>query len=383
MKQNKLRTLYEKDMTKKILASLLSILIGLVVGSVIIAAVGFSNPELGASSVWDGFRLVFAGLFSTGRTASGVLTWGFNSTNFGNMLFRATPLIMTGLSVAVAFKTGLFNIGAPGQYLMGTLVSLCIALGIPSSSVAPWLIWILAFLGGVAAGAVWGAIPGALKAFLNINEVLASIMTNWLAANLVTWMFDISNFKNMVESTKSGYIYKTTFNGVATPKLGLDAIFPGSQGGPLEHIIAAKAVCFGEALKPEFKAYAEQIVKNAKVLAEELVKEGFRLVSGGTDNHLCLVDVRNFHITGKEFERRLDEVQITVNKNAIPNDPEKPFVTSGVRVGTPAVTSRGFKEPEMVQIAHWMGQTARDFDTCREQVRSEVDALCRKFPIYQ
>ena len=161
------------------------------------------------------------------------------------------------------------------------------------------------------------------------------------------------------------------------------AIFPGTQGGPLMHVIAGKAVCFGEALKPEFKAYAEQIVKNAKVLAEELVKEGFRLVSGGTDNHLCLVDVRNFHITGKEFERRLDEVQITVNKNAIPNDPEKPFVTSGVRVGTPAVTSRGFKEPEMVQIAHWMGQTARDFDTCREQVRSEVDALCRQFPIYQ
>ncbi|MFR5422649.1 MAG: ABC transporter permease subunit [Oscillospiraceae bacterium] len=155
---------------------------------------------------------MFAGLFSTGRTASGVLTWGFNSTNFGNMLFRATPLIMTGLSVAVAFKTGLFNIGAPGQYLLGTLVSLCIALGIPSTSVAPWLIWILAFLGGVAAGAVWGAIPGALKAFLNINEVLASIMTNWLAANLVTWMFDISNFKNLVENTKSGYIYKTTYN---------------------------------------------------------------------------------------------------------------------------------------------------------------------------
>ena len=239
MKQNKLRTLYEKDMTKKILASLLSILIGLVVGSVIIAAVGFSNPELGASSVWDGIRIVFAGLFSTGRTASGVLTWGFNSTNFGNMLFRATPLIMTGLSVAVAFKTGLFNIGAPGQYLMGTLASLCIALGIPSSSVAPWLIWILAFLGGVAAGAVWGAIPGALKAFLNINEVLASIMTNWLAANLVTWMFDISNFKNLVENTKSGYIYKTTYNGVATAKMGLDKLFPNSQvnGGILIAIV--------------------------------------------------------------------------------------------------------------------------------------------------
>ena len=218
MKQNKLRTLYEKDMTKKILASLLSILIGLVVGSVIIAAVGFSNPELGASSVWDGIRIVFAGLFSTGRTASGVLTWGFNSTNFGNMLFRATPLIMTGLSVAVAFKTGLFNIVSP-----------CIALGIPSSSVAPWLLWILAFLGGVAAGALWGAIPGALKAFLNINEVLASIMTNWLAANLVTWMFDISNFKNLVENTKSGYIYKTTYNDVATAKLGLDKLFPNSQ----------------------------------------------------------------------------------------------------------------------------------------------------------
>ena len=241
MKQNKLRTLYEKDMTKKILASLLSILIGLVVGSVIIAAVGFSNPELGASSVWDGIRIVFAGLFSTGRTAAGVLTWGFNSTNFGNMLFRATPLIMTGLSVAVAFKTGLFNIGAPGQYLMGTLVSLCIALGIPSSSVAPWLIWILAFLGGVAAGALWGAIPGALKAFLNINEVLASIMTNWLAANLVTWMFDISNFKNLVENTKSGYIYKTTYNGVATSKMGLDKLFPGSQvnGGIIIAIIMA------------------------------------------------------------------------------------------------------------------------------------------------
>ena len=161
------------------------------------------------------------------------------------------------------------------------------------------------------------------------------------------------------------------------------AVFPGTQGGPLEHIIAAKAVCFGEALKPEFKTYAEQVVKNATVLAEELVKEGFRLVSGGTDNHLMLVDVRNFHITGKEFEHRLDEVQITVNKNAIPNDPEKPFVTSGIRVGTPAVTSRGFKEPEMVKIAHWMGQIARNFDGSADQVRAEVDALCAQFPIYE
>ncbi len=161
------------------------------------------------------------------------------------------------------------------------------------------------------------------------------------------------------------------------------AVFPGTQGGPLEHIIAAKAVCLGEALKPEFQAYGRQVVKNAAVLAEELVKQGFRLVSGGTDNHLCLVDVRNFHITGKEFERRLDEVQITVNKNAIPNDPEKPFVTSGIRVGTPAVTSRGFLEPEMVRIARWMAMAARDFEGCKEQIRREVDALCREFPIYQ
>jgi glycine hydroxymethyltransferase len=160
------------------------------------------------------------------------------------------------------------------------------------------------------------------------------------------------------------------------------AVFPGTQGGPLEHIIAAKAVCLGEALTPEFKAYGEQVVKNAKVLADELVKEGFRLVSGGTDNHLCLVDVRNFGITGKAFEHMLDEVQITVNKNAIPNDPEKPFVTSGIRVGTPAVTTRGFKEAEMVKIAHWMGMIARDFEGNAAQVRAEVDALCKQFPIY-
>jgi len=160
-------------------------------------------------------------------------------------------------------------------------------------------------------------------------------------------------------------------------------IFPGTQGGPLEHVIAAKAICFGEALKPEFKAYGQQVIRNSAVLAEELVKQGFRLVSGGTDNHLSLVDVRNFGITGKEFERRLDAVQITCNKNAIPNDPEKPFVTSGIRVGTPAVTTRGFKEPEMVKIAHWMGQIARDFEGNADQVRAEVSELCRQFPIYE
>lgn len=217
------------DSARSILASILSILIGMAVGCVIVLIVAATSKDLSMASAWEGIRLIFGGLFSTGRTAAGTLTFGFNPTNLGNMLFRATPLIMTGLSVAVAFKTGLFNIGAPGQYLMGTMATLMLALGIPSESVPAGLIWIIAFVGGCFAGALWGAIPGLLKAFLNINEVLACIMTNWLAANLVTWAFDASNFKNMVENTKSGYIYKTTFNGVATPKMGLDKIFPNSQ----------------------------------------------------------------------------------------------------------------------------------------------------------
>lgn len=217
------------DAARSILASVLSILIGMAVGCIVVLIVAMTSDDLSLTSAWEGIRLIFGGLFSTGRTAAGTLTFGFNPTNLGNMLFRATPLIMTGLSVAVAFKTGLFNIGAPGQYLMGTMATLMLALGIPSESVPPALIWIIAFVGGCLAGAAWGAIPGLLKAFLNINEVLACIMTNWLAANLVTWAFDASNFKNMVENTKSGYIYKTTFNGVATPKLGLDKLFPNSQ----------------------------------------------------------------------------------------------------------------------------------------------------------
>ncbi len=160
------------------------------------------------------------------------------------------------------------------------------------------------------------------------------------------------------------------------------AIFPGIQGGPLMHVIAAKAVSFGEALTPEFKAYQEQIVKNAAVLAEGLLAEGFDLVSGGTDNHLMLVDLRPMKITGKEFEARLDAVHITVNKNAIPNDPEKPFVTSGVRVGTPAVTSRGLKEEDMKTIARLFGMVARDFEGTADVVRAEVAALCEKYPLY-
>ena len=161
------------------------------------------------------------------------------------------------------------------------------------------------------------------------------------------------------------------------------AVFPGTQGGPLMHIIAAKAVAFGEALTDEFKEYQKQIVKNAKVLSEELTKEGFRIVSGGTDNHLMLIDLQPFGITGKELEARLDEVHITVNKNAIPNDPESPFVTSGIRVGTPAVTSRGFKEEEMVKIAKWLKLVATDFENSKETITKEVMALCEKFPIYE
>ena len=219
---------FDRDSTKKVLSSLISILIGLVVGAIVVLIVGLTNSKIGVKGAFEGARLIFFGIFSTGR-ANGQLTWGFNAVSIGNMLFRAMPLVMTGLSVAVAFKTGLFNIGAPGQYLMGTMVTLMLALGIPTTSVPAGLVWIIAFLGGMLAGALWGAIPGFVKAFLNINEVLACIMTNWIAANLVTWAFDGSQFRNLVENTKSSYIYKTSFNGVATPKLGLDKLFPGSQ----------------------------------------------------------------------------------------------------------------------------------------------------------
>ena len=160
------------------------------------------------------------------------------------------------------------------------------------------------------------------------------------------------------------------------------AIFPGIQGGPLMHVIAAKAVCFGEALKPEFKAYQHNVVLNARTLADELLKEGFDLVSGGTDNHLMLVDLRPMKITGKEFEARLDSVHMTVNKNAIPNDPEKPFVTSGVRVGTPAVTSRGLNTEDMKTIAHLFALTAKDYENSADKVRAAVAELCAKYPLY-
>ena len=161
------------------------------------------------------------------------------------------------------------------------------------------------------------------------------------------------------------------------------AVFPGTQGGPLEHIIAAKAVALGEAMTEEFRAYQRRIVKNAKVLCGALKEAGFRIVSGDTDNHLMLIDLRPFGITGKEMEKRLDEVHITANKNAIPNDPEKPFVTSGLRVGTPAVTTRGFGEAEMLRIAAFMRDVATDFEGTRERVCAEVMDMCARFPIYQ
>lgn len=161
------------------------------------------------------------------------------------------------------------------------------------------------------------------------------------------------------------------------------AVFPGIQGGPLMHVIASKAVCFGEALKPEFKEYGKKVVENAQALAKGLVNRGFNLVSGGTDNHLMLVDLRPFDITGKELEHRLDEVYITVNKNAIPNDPQSPFITSGVRIGTPAVTSRGLGIEDMDKIAEYIYLTAKDFEGKADEIRAGVNEICAKYPLYE
>ncbi len=253
-----MRDFLKKNGTRSVLATIISIMIGLIAGAILILIVGLTSNEIGLKGAWEGISLIIAGIFSTGRDATGALSFGFNPQIIGNMLFRAVPLILCGLSVALAYKTGLFNIGASGQYLAGTCATLFVALSIPAGTMPQLVIWLLAFLAGVLAGALWGAIPGILKAYLNINEVLACIMTNWIAANLVTWMFDISNLKNAVEGTKTGYIYKTTYGlvnvdgawtyrdglGVATPKLGLNKLFPGSQvnGGILIAIIIAVAI---------------------------------------------------------------------------------------------------------------------------------------------
>lgn len=161
------------------------------------------------------------------------------------------------------------------------------------------------------------------------------------------------------------------------------AIFPGIQGGPLMHVIAAKAVCFGEALKPEFKAYQTQVVKNAKALSAALIEQGFDILTGGTDNHLMLVDLRNMDISGKELQNRCDSAYITLNKNTVPNDPRSPFVTSGVRIGTPAVTTRGLVEEDMTKIAELIRMIATDYEAKADYVRSEVTKICEKYPIYK
>ncbi len=220
---------YKSNGAKSVWASLISILIGLAVGTLVIIFVGMMKSDISMKGISEGIRLIFLGVFSTGREA-GNLTFGFNPVNMGNMLFRATPLILTGLSVAVAFKTGLFNIGAAGQYLMGTMGSISVALSMANAGQPTWLCWICAFVVGIALGAIWGSIPGFFKALLNINEVITCIMTNWIAANLVTWWFDAhSVFKNAAEGGKVGYTIPLKNVGVVTPKMGMTDLFPGSQ----------------------------------------------------------------------------------------------------------------------------------------------------------
>ena len=221
-------------------------------------------------------------------------------------------------------------------------------------------------------------------------------------ANDAIFMVDMAHIAGLVAAGEhqspvpyADVVTSTTHKTLRGPRGGLilcgekyakvinSAIFPGIQGGPLMHVIAAKAVCFGEALKPEWEAYGRQVKANASALANALLAEGFKLVSGGTDNHLCLVDLRPFGLTGKKFEHDLDEVNITVNKNAIPNDPESPFVTSGIRVGTPAVTTRGLVEADMAEIARLMGMVARDAEGNRDEVKERVKVIKGEYPLYE
>ena len=241
MKKDKNLTLWN-DGTKTVAASLLSILMGVIFGGMLLFVVALAL-KMPLGSAWEGFRIVLAGVFNTGRNydAGSALTFGFNARLVGDMLFRATPLIMTGLSVALAYKTGLFNIGAPGQYLVGTAASIIVALSMDTGAVPAFLVWLLAFLAAIAAGALWGCIPGLFKAYLNVNEVITSIMTNWIAANLVTLLFDGSRFINNVDFGKTGYTLKTSTNGVATAKLGLDFGGGNANAGILIAILFAAA----------------------------------------------------------------------------------------------------------------------------------------------
>lgn len=221
--------LLSSDGAKNTLSSLTAIGFGLLTGCLLILLVSAFDKDFTLKSAFEGIKLILFGVFSKGRDAGGSLVFGFSGANIGNLLFRATPIIMTGLSVALAFRSGLFNIGASGQYLMGTAATLIIALSLPTESVPPVLVWLLAFAGSLVAGALWGMIPGFLRAYFNINEVLSCIMTNWIAANLVTLIFENSSLRNSAQSGKIGYIMPTSLNGVATAKLGLDKVFPSSQ----------------------------------------------------------------------------------------------------------------------------------------------------------
>ncbi|MBQ8504846.1 MAG: ABC transporter permease [Clostridia bacterium] len=245
----KLKTFWNKQGTRNASSSLLAILSGVVIGFVFLLLFAIFSPAITFKSAIEAFRILIGGIFYTGRTDTGALSFGFNPQLFGDMLFRAMPLLMTGLSVAIAFKTGLFNIGASGQYLMGTWATLVVALSMDTTVVNPFFVWLLALLAGMAAGFLWGCIPGLFKAFLNVNEVITCIMTNWISINLVHWFFQADNnkgaagaqFVNFVDNTKSGFILKTSTNGVVTPTFGMDKLFPGSQvsGGILIAIVVA------------------------------------------------------------------------------------------------------------------------------------------------
>lgn len=215
--------------TKKLSASLIAILIGFVCGGILLFITALFMDNINMPSAFDGFRVMLAGIFNLGKHESGTLMFGINGKLIGDMLFRATPLIMTGLSVAIAYKTGLFNIGATGQYLVGTAASIIVGLSVDTSVVPAWVAWILAFFAAVCAGAFWGCIPGIFKAFLNVNEVITCIMTNWIAANLVTLLFDKSKFINNIDYGKNGYTLKLKTNGVSTAKAGLDKLFGNSN----------------------------------------------------------------------------------------------------------------------------------------------------------
>ena len=250
--ETKLMKFWKKDTTKSIASSLVSIFAGMLIGCLILAIVTIlpiKGLTISFKTFIDGIQLIFAGVFNTGKNDANQLIFGWNGRNLGDMLFKSMPLILTGLSVAVAFKTGLFNIGAPGQYLVSTAVTLILALSIPTSAVPAFLVWVIAFLGGILAGALWGAVPGLFKAFLNVNEVITCIMMNWVAANFVTSLFDKTTglFKNLLDpsGTKNfAFVFKTTKNGVSTPKMFLDKIFPNSQinGGIIIAILIAVLV---------------------------------------------------------------------------------------------------------------------------------------------